>query len=108
MQVRQPFQTRADVMKLVNFFEDSFKSHGYALFIRAKWKKTSDGLLSSEDLKEEKVLTTPPFSIRDMPLQPGIFTASGANRLLAPATAKEKKSGFNPCLAFWASSHNPA
>jgi hypothetical protein len=50
-------------VKLINFVEDSFKSHGYALFIRAKWKKTSDGLLSSEDLKEEKVVTTPPISI---------------------------------------------
>jgi hypothetical protein len=32
--------------------------------LRAKGKKTSDGLLSSEDLKEEKVITTPVVSIR--------------------------------------------
>jgi hypothetical protein len=50
-------------MKLSNFVENSFKSHGYALFIQAKWNKTSDGLLSSEDLKEEKVVTTPSCTI---------------------------------------------
>src|SRR5579859_6648748 len=66
MQFRQPFQARTDIVKLVNFVEDSLKSHGCALFIRAKWKRTSDGLLSSEDLKEEKVVTTPPISIRDI------------------------------------------
>ncbi len=60
-------------MKLINFVENSFKSHGYALFIRAKWEKTSDGLLSSENLKEEKVVTTPPISIRDITLQQGFF-----------------------------------
>jgi len=58
MQFRQPFQARTDIVKLVNFVEDSLKSHGSALFIRAKWKRTSDELLSSEDLKEEKVVTT--------------------------------------------------
>ena len=73
MQFRQPFQARTDIVKLVNFVEDSLKSHGSALFIRAKWKRTSDELLSSEDLKEEKVVTTPPLSIRDICLLPGFF-----------------------------------
>jgi hypothetical protein len=57
MQFRQPFQARTDIVKLVNFVEDSLKS----LFIRAKCEKTSDELLSSEDLKEEKVITTPTY-----------------------------------------------
>ena len=52
-------------MKLVDFIQDGFKRHGCAPFIGAKEEKTSDGLLSSEDLKEEKVLTTPLTSIAD-------------------------------------------
>jgi hypothetical protein len=59
----QSFKACADVTKLVNFIQDSFKSHGCAPFTGAKRKKTSDELLSSEDLKEEKVITTPLKSI---------------------------------------------
>lgn len=54
----QSFKTCADITKLINFVQDSFKSHGLRPFAGAKWRKTSDGLLSSEDLKEEKVVTT--------------------------------------------------
>jgi hypothetical protein len=55
----------------------------YALFIRAKWKRTSDELLSSEDLKEEKVVTTPPIIIRDINSPAGLLRTSGANKALA-------------------------
>ena len=41
-------------VKLVNFGHDRFKSHGSASFGEAKEGDTSDGLLSSENLKEEK------------------------------------------------------
>jgi hypothetical protein len=63
MLLRQSLKTSADVVKLVHFVQDSFKSHGCAPFTGAKEKKHSDGLLSSEDLKEEKVVTTPVKSI---------------------------------------------
>jgi hypothetical protein len=36
---------------------------GYTPLIGAKKRRSSDGLLSSEDLKEEKVVTTPISSI---------------------------------------------
>ena len=54
----QSFKACADITKLINFVQDSFKRHNCAPFAGAKRKKTSDGLLSSEDLKEEKVVTT--------------------------------------------------
>jgi len=62
--LRQPFKTCAHVVKLINFVQNRFKSHDCAPFIGAKKMKTSDGLLSSEDLKEEKVVTTSLTSIR--------------------------------------------
>ena len=77
-------------MKLVNFVEDSFKSHGCALFIRAKWKKTSDGLLSSEDLKEEKVVTTPTYQYIAIRRASRAFRTSGANKALAHRSLSEK------------------
>jgi hypothetical protein len=36
MLVRQPFKTCADAMKLVDFVQNRFKSHGFAPFIGAK------------------------------------------------------------------------
>ena len=54
MLLRQSLKACSDVMELVNFVQDSLKSHGYALFTGAKGKETPDGLLSSEDLNEEK------------------------------------------------------
>ena len=57
MMLGQSFKACAHVVKLINFVQNRFKSHDGAPFIGAKRKKTSDGLLSSEDLKEEKVIT---------------------------------------------------
>jgi hypothetical protein len=54
----QSFKACADIPKLINFVQDGFKRHDFAPFTGAKRRKTSDGLLSSEDLKEEKVVTT--------------------------------------------------
>jgi hypothetical protein len=54
----QSFKACADITKLINFVQDSFKRHNCAPFAGAKRRKTSDELLSSEDLKEEKVVTT--------------------------------------------------
>ena len=99
MEFRQFFQTRADAVKLVNFIEDSFKSHGCALFIRAKWKKTSDGLLSSEDLKEEKVVTTPLISISRYHAPDGLFHTSGANKALAHRPLMREQ-WFSLCSVF--------
>ena len=62
----QSFKACADIPKLINFVQDGFKRHDFAPFTGAKRRKTSDGLLSSEDLKEEKVMTTPLVIIRDI------------------------------------------
>jgi hypothetical protein len=56
--VRKPFKTRAHVVKLVDFIENRFKSHDMPLSLGLRREETSDGLLSSEDLKEGKVVTT--------------------------------------------------
>jgi hypothetical protein len=53
MLLGQSFKTCTDVVKPVNFVENRFKCHGFAPFVGAKRERTSDGLLSSEDLKEE-------------------------------------------------------
>lgn len=58
----QPFKTAAHLVELVHLIQKRFKSHDCALS-GAKEKTASDGLLSSEDLKEEKVITTPANSI---------------------------------------------
>jgi hypothetical protein len=78
----------------------------YALFIRAKWKRTSDELLSSEDLKEEKVVTTPPLSIRDICPPAGLLRTSGASRSLAHRPLR-KRAALSLCSAFLASNHMP-
>ena len=59
MVFRESLNAIASQIELVDFRHNRFESHGSASFSEAKGWKTSDGLLSSEDLKEEKVGTTP-------------------------------------------------
>jgi hypothetical protein len=61
MLLRQSFKTRADVVELVDFVQDRFKSHGYTALSHEKPKMGGLQMdwLRSEDLKEEKVVTTP-------------------------------------------------
>ena len=63
MLLRKSLKTLADIMELLNFVQDRFESHGLPSFTGAKKRRSSDGLLSSEDLKEEKLATTPMNSI---------------------------------------------
>ena len=59
MLLRQSFETCTDIVKLVNFVQNCFESHGLCPFLLGlRGRKTSDGLLSSEDLKEGEVVTT--------------------------------------------------
>jgi len=59
MLLRQSFKTGADIVKLVDFGQNRFKSHVVPLSLGLREERLSDGLLSSEDLKGEKVITTP-------------------------------------------------
>ena len=62
MLLRQSLQTCADIVELVDFVQDRFKKHGYtALSLRSlRWEDFRwTGLVRSEDLKEEKVVTAP-------------------------------------------------
>jgi len=58
---RQSLKTRADVVELIDFVENRFKSHGYTALWRKqpKVRELQMDWLRSEDLKEEKVVTTP-------------------------------------------------
>ena len=61
MLLRQCLETRADVVELIDFAQDRMKRHGLtALSLeRLKMGKLQMDWLRSEDLKEEKVVTTP-------------------------------------------------
>jgi hypothetical protein len=61
MLLRQSFKTRADALELVDFIQDRFKNHGYTRSLAEKPKMGGLQMdwLRSEDLKEEKVVTTP-------------------------------------------------
>src|SRR5204862_6751966 len=55
MLVRQSFETCTDILKLVNFVQNCFESHGLCPFLLGlRGRKISDGLLSSKDVKEGK------------------------------------------------------
>ncbi len=54
MKLRQFLKTCADAMKLVNFVQNRFKSHGCAPFMGLKGRELQMDCLASEDLKEEK------------------------------------------------------
>jgi hypothetical protein len=51
---RQSFYTVTCQIQLINFSHNRFKSHESPLLLEAKEERTSDGLLSSENLKEDK------------------------------------------------------
>jgi hypothetical protein len=61
MLLRQTLKTCADIVELVDFVKDRFKTHGYtALSMRSlRMGGLQMDWLRSEDLKEEKVVTTP-------------------------------------------------
>jgi hypothetical protein len=56
---RQSLKTSADVVELIDLIQNRFKSHGHtALWRKPKMGELQMDWLSSEDLKEEKVITT--------------------------------------------------
>jgi hypothetical protein len=59
--LRQCLKTRADVAELIDFAQDRFKRHGHtALLLKnLRWEDVRWTGLRSEDLKEEKLVTTP-------------------------------------------------
>jgi hypothetical protein len=61
MLVRQCLKTRADVLELIDFAQDRLKRHGYTSLDEepSRWVNFRWTGLRSEDLKEEKVVTTP-------------------------------------------------
>jgi hypothetical protein len=61
MLLRQCLKTRPDVVELIDFVQNRFKSHGYtALSLKnLRWEELQMDWLRSENLKEEKVVTTP-------------------------------------------------
>jgi hypothetical protein len=60
MLVRQPLKTRADIVQLFDFVQDRFKKHDRTALSEDKPKREELQMdwLRSEDLKEEKVVTT--------------------------------------------------
>jgi hypothetical protein len=59
--LRQSVKTLADLMELLDFVQDRFKGHGHTALSQGKPKmgELQMDWLSSEDLKEEKVITAP-------------------------------------------------
>jgi hypothetical protein len=59
MLLSQSLKSSADVVELIDFVQNRFKSHGYtALAEKPKRGELQMDWLRSEDLKEEKVVTT--------------------------------------------------
>jgi hypothetical protein len=63
MKICQSLKTRADVLKLMNFVQNRFESHGCAPFMGLREGELQMDCLASEDLKEEKVVTTPIITV---------------------------------------------
>jgi hypothetical protein len=61
MLLRQCFKTRTDLVELIDFAQDRLKGHEHTALSqkRLRWEKLQMDWLRSEDLKEEKVETTP-------------------------------------------------
>jgi hypothetical protein len=60
MSVRQSLKTRTDIVELIDFAQDRFEKHGHtSLAAKPKVGELQMDWLRSEDLKEEKVVTTP-------------------------------------------------
>jgi hypothetical protein len=64
---RQSVKTRADLMELLDFVQNRYKGQGYTTLSQGKPKmgELQMDWLSSEDLKEEKVVTAPALIIAD-------------------------------------------
>ena len=60
MLIAQPLKTRADVIELFDFVQDRFKKHERTALLQdnLRWGELQMDWLSTEDLKEEKVVTT--------------------------------------------------
>jgi hypothetical protein len=60
MLLSQSLKSSADVVELIDFVQNRFKSHGYTALSLKKPKRGELQMdwLRSEDLKEEKVVTT--------------------------------------------------
>jgi hypothetical protein len=64
MSFRQCLKPRTDVLKVINFAQDRLKRHGYTgLSEKPKMGELQMDWLRSEDLKEEKVVTTPAATV---------------------------------------------
>ena len=65
MLLRQCLKTRTDILQLIDFAQDRLKRHGYTALSLKKPKvgELQMDWLRSEDLKEEKVVTTPAATI---------------------------------------------
>ena len=61
MSVRECLKASTDVLELIHFAQDRLKRHGYTSLAgkTLRWEELQKDWLRSEDLKEEKVLTTP-------------------------------------------------
>jgi hypothetical protein len=59
MKLRQSLKTRADIMQLVHFVQNRFKSHGYAPFMGLRGRELQMDCLASEDLKRGEGVATP-------------------------------------------------
>ena len=58
MSVRQCFKESTDALELIDFAQNRLKRHGIPLSLNPKVGELQMDWLTSEDLKEEKVLTT--------------------------------------------------
>ena len=58
--IAQPLKTRADVIELFDFVQDRFKEHERTALLQdnLRWGELQMDWLRTEDLKEEKVVTT--------------------------------------------------
>jgi hypothetical protein len=64
MSFRQCLKPRTDVLEVINFAQDRLKRHGYTgLSEKPKMGELQMDWLRSEDLKEEKVVTTPAATV---------------------------------------------
>jgi len=64
MSFRQCLKPRTDVLEMINFAQDRLKRHGYTgLSEKPKMGELQMDWLRSEDLKEEKVVTTPAATV---------------------------------------------
>jgi hypothetical protein len=65
MLLRQRLKVSTDIVELIDFAQDCLKRHGHTALSqkRLRWGELQMDWLRSEDLKEEKVITTPAATI---------------------------------------------